>query len=52
MFYLLFDNNIMENIIKCKEMEAKKVLGKEWPLFLDKFEAFTVFYMYALIMNK
>lgn len=35
-FYLLFDNNIMKYIIKCTEMEAQKVLGKEWSLPRDK----------------
>jgi len=38
-FYLLSDN-IMEYIIKCTEMEAQRVLGKEWSLPRDKLEAF------------
>lgn len=35
-FYLLFDNHIVEHIIKCTELEARRVLGKEWIIPRDK----------------
>lgn len=37
---LLFDNNIMEYIIKCTEMETQRDLGKEWSLLPNKLEVF------------
>ncbi|XP_055912712.1 uncharacterized protein LOC129946523 [Eupeodes corollae] len=39
-FYLLFDNHMMEHIIKSTEAEARRVLGKEWSLSRNKLEAF------------
>lgn len=39
-FYLLFDNNSMEYIIKHTEMEAHRVLGMEWSLPQDKIQVF------------
>jgi len=39
MYSIIFDN-IMEYIIKCTEMEAQRVLGKEWNLPRYKLEAF------------
>lgn len=36
--YLLFDNNIIECITTCAEMEAETCLGKQWILPLDSLE--------------